>query len=266
MPRVGRPAPRRPLDAQDVRLPVEDRIDPPDEPIAVEDRHHEVAVLALRLRDVDLQPEAEPEQLLRPRAVVGQPVERRQQDRPRPERAIEDLRVGPPRPRAVDADATARPSRSSDQSARSQPGGLAPRTSSRSGWSARSRGRGAGRRGAAGPLLRATTVPSTGSRRSASPRAARPPPGDHHLAFAQRTSSIIPVFRPSSFHPPVRQPTERSSSALVAAVPRPGAARARTGGTRVLPEVATDVRRVASHLVLGSAHRGSVHAIPRQGG
>ena len=80
---------------QHVRDTVVHRIEAPDEAVAVEDREHEVAELALRLRDVDLQAEPEAEQLLGAGPVVDQSVERRQQDRPASERAIEDLAMRP---------------------------------------------------------------------------------------------------------------------------------------------------------------------------
>ena len=41
-------------DAQDVRLPIDPRLDPTDQPIAVQDRQHVVAPASLLLRDVDL--------------------------------------------------------------------------------------------------------------------------------------------------------------------------------------------------------------------
>ena len=55
---------------------VEDRVDPADEPVVVQDRQHEVAVLPLGLRDVDLDAEAEVPERLRPLTVADQRVER----------------------------------------------------------------------------------------------------------------------------------------------------------------------------------------------
>src|SRR5438105_1632527 len=72
---------------------IEDRIDPPDQLLAVEDRQHVVAVLALRGRDVDLDPVPEPPELLGAVAVVDQPVERREQGRATANRAVIRLRM-----------------------------------------------------------------------------------------------------------------------------------------------------------------------------
>ena len=66
-----------------------------DEPVFVEHGQREVAPAPLRLRLVHLERVLEVEQLLRPRAVVDQPVERRQQRRP-PFEATVDLRRGRP--------------------------------------------------------------------------------------------------------------------------------------------------------------------------
>ena len=82
--------------AQDARLPVEERVDPADEPLAVQHRHDEVAVPAFRPGHVDLEPEAEAEKLLGARAIRDQLVERGKKRRPRPERLIEQLGMGEP--------------------------------------------------------------------------------------------------------------------------------------------------------------------------
>ena len=64
------------VDDQAAALAVQGRVDPADEPVAVEDGQDVVAVLAGRLGDVDLQAEAEAEQPLGPLAVDEQVVER----------------------------------------------------------------------------------------------------------------------------------------------------------------------------------------------
>src|SRR5579859_555795 len=71
--------PPHPLHAQRPVAPVEDRLDAPHEPVALEDREDVVAVLALRRRDVHLEPVEEIPEGLGPVAVVNQPVERRQE-------------------------------------------------------------------------------------------------------------------------------------------------------------------------------------------
>ena len=89
-----------------LRRPVERRVDATDQRGAVEDREHVVAVLALRLRDVHLEPVAEPEQLRGALSVVDEPVERREQDRARRRRPrSRGLTMRPPVTRqAGDAD------------------------------------------------------------------------------------------------------------------------------------------------------------------
>ncbi len=56
-----------------------DRLDAADDPVAVQDRDDVVAVLALRLRHVHLEPVVEAPEELGARAVVDQPVERREE-------------------------------------------------------------------------------------------------------------------------------------------------------------------------------------------
>ena len=55
----------------------------PDDPVAAQDRQDVVAVLALRGRDVHLEPVEEAPERLRPVAVVDEPVERREEGRAR---------------------------------------------------------------------------------------------------------------------------------------------------------------------------------------
>src|SRR5215510_3165577 len=57
------------------RRPVEARLDTADDAVTGEDREDVVAELALRLRDVHLEPVVEAEQRLGPVAVVDEPVE-----------------------------------------------------------------------------------------------------------------------------------------------------------------------------------------------
>ena len=67
------------VDPQDSGLPVEDRLDAADDPVAAQDREDVVAVLALRLRDVHLEPVEEVPERLGAVAVVDEPVERREE-------------------------------------------------------------------------------------------------------------------------------------------------------------------------------------------
>ena len=60
-------------------LAVHRQVGAADQPVAVQDREHEVPPLALELRRVDLQPVREAEQLLGAAAVAQQVVERRQE-------------------------------------------------------------------------------------------------------------------------------------------------------------------------------------------
>src|SRR3954463_4718686 len=64
-----------------------------DEAVAVENRQHEVAPLALRLGRVDLEAVAEAEQLLGPRAVAEQVVEGAQDRRSGAEWLVEPLDI-----------------------------------------------------------------------------------------------------------------------------------------------------------------------------
>ena len=69
------------VDAEHSAGAVELGIDSPDETLAVQDRQHEVAVLPFGLRNVDLHAVVEVEERLGSRAVVDQPVERREERR-----------------------------------------------------------------------------------------------------------------------------------------------------------------------------------------
>ena len=111
------------------------------------------------------------------------------------------------------------PSRSSRASARSHPGGRSPANvdPNRRAWRCRGLA-------AASPATAAPPRPApAGSRRTGRLRVARSQtrscparPAIITSPLAHNTSSIIEVFLPSSFHPPVRQPTaERSSNARV---------------------------------------------------
>ncbi len=212
------------LDPQHVRGPVMDRVEPADDPVAVEDRHDEIPVLTLRLRDVDLEAEPEPEQLLGARPIVDQTVERREQHGPPAERAIEDLGVRPPLPREpVDGDANGPPLSLECGQGAFPPGGSSPFEGppeagdlgdprARS-WISR-------RRRASSPALgRAASDGRLLDARSHT-RSCPARPAIMTSPFAHRTSSIIEVLRPSSFHPPVCHPSaDRSSKARVASGP-----------------------------------------------
>ena len=75
----GLGCPTRLLDVEPAGLAVEDRLDPADEAVAVEDREDVVAVLALRRRDVHLEPVEEVPERLGAVAVVDEAVERREE-------------------------------------------------------------------------------------------------------------------------------------------------------------------------------------------
>ena len=84
----ARPAARRrshqtPFTRSTSRLAVEDGLDPPDDPVAAQDRQDVVAVLALRLRHVHLEPVVEAPERLGAVAVVDEPVERGEERRAR---------------------------------------------------------------------------------------------------------------------------------------------------------------------------------------
>jgi len=87
---------------QHAGLPIHDGVNPPDQPIPVQDRQHVVAELALGDRDVDLQLEAEVEEEERAVAVGDQRVKRAEQHRARCPRAVielgEGVAVGEPLP------------------------------------------------------------------------------------------------------------------------------------------------------------------------
>src|SRR3954470_7287033 len=100
------------VEGEDVELPalvVDRQVGAGNEPVAVEDREHEVAPLALRLGRVDLEPVREAEQLLGTRTVAEQVVERAQDRRSRAERLVETFDVlgadPPVVAEAVDGDA-----------------------------------------------------------------------------------------------------------------------------------------------------------------
>src|SRR6266511_3826661 len=88
---------------QPSRPPAVDRVDAADEPLAVQDRQDVVAELAPGRRLVDLEPEAEAEQLLGASAVGDQAVEGRQQRRAAGERPLRAERVGVCEPLAAQA-------------------------------------------------------------------------------------------------------------------------------------------------------------------
>src|SRR4051812_39736831 len=88
--------PPRAKHAELARLPVVHRLDTADDTVAAQDRQHVVAVFALRLRDVHLQPVAEPPQRLGPVAVGDEPVERREEGDAVAERRVRGLRVREP--------------------------------------------------------------------------------------------------------------------------------------------------------------------------
>ena len=81
------------LYAKDPLVAIEERIDPPNEPVPLEDGHHEVAKLPLRLGNIDLQPEAEREELLGSSSIGDEIIERREQDGPRTKGPAEEIRV-----------------------------------------------------------------------------------------------------------------------------------------------------------------------------
>ena len=89
-------SPQAPSSSSVAVLAVEARFGAADEPVADEQRQHVVAVLALRLRDVHLEPVAEAPQRLGPRAVVDQAVEGREQRRPVRHRLVAHVRVREP--------------------------------------------------------------------------------------------------------------------------------------------------------------------------
>src|SRR4029079_4515186 len=67
------------VDEERALLAGDARVDHPDELVVVQDRHREVAVLAFRRRDVDLDAVAHAEQSLCPSTVADQRVEGRQE-------------------------------------------------------------------------------------------------------------------------------------------------------------------------------------------
>src|SRR3954451_12661051 len=88
--------PPRAKHAELARLPVVHRLDTADDASPAQDRQHVVAVFALRLRNVHLQPVAEPPQRLGPVAVGDEPVERREEGDAVAERRVHGLRVCKP--------------------------------------------------------------------------------------------------------------------------------------------------------------------------
>ena len=82
-----------PLTLERALLPVEDRLDAADEPVAVEDGQDVVAVLPLRRRDVHLEPVVEVPERLGAGAVVDEPVERGEERRAGRDRRVLGLRV-----------------------------------------------------------------------------------------------------------------------------------------------------------------------------
>src|SRR6266545_4489262 len=77
-PRLGEDS----VHPQQPGLAVENRLDAPDQPVAAQDREDVVAVLALGLGDIHLEPVAEAPQRFGPLAVVDEPVERREKGDP----------------------------------------------------------------------------------------------------------------------------------------------------------------------------------------
>src|SRR5204862_5699996 len=94
--RLGAGLPVHRVDSQYSGLPVEGRIDPPDQPVAPEDRQHVVAVLPLRLRDIHLEPVEELEERVRAVAVVDEAIERRQERRPQGHALVARVGMGAP--------------------------------------------------------------------------------------------------------------------------------------------------------------------------
>ena len=158
--------PRFPPDSLDVEpagLAVEDRLDPADEPVAVEDGEDVVAVLALRRRHVHLEPVEEVPERLGAGAVVDEPVEGREERDALGNRAVLGLRV------------------------RHEPAALA----------AARRARGSASRRRAFAPVRAAGSRSRGTSARRDPRraaclAARRPPTSPRAA---RSSSIRPIWR-----------------------------------------------------------------------
>jgi hypothetical protein len=85
--------------AERLRLEVVARLRAPDDLVADEEREHVVAVLALRLRDVHLEPVAEVPERLGAVAVVDEAVERREERRAVGHRPV--ARVGVREPAAL---------------------------------------------------------------------------------------------------------------------------------------------------------------------
>src|SRR5438067_2793806 len=81
------------VDAKDAGLAIENGVDAPDQAIAAQNRQHVVAVLALRLRHVHLEPVVKPEQRLGPVTVVDEAVERGEKRRAGGHVAVARLRV-----------------------------------------------------------------------------------------------------------------------------------------------------------------------------
>src|SRR5215467_9903832 len=75
------------------RLAVEARFGTPNEAVADEQRQDVVAVLALGLRHVHLEPEAEVEERLGPIPVVDEAIERRKQRRAVRDVSVRDVRM-----------------------------------------------------------------------------------------------------------------------------------------------------------------------------
>ena len=226
-PRVVRSArlPVHGVDVQDAGLAVEERVDAADQLVPVEEREDEVAVLALRLGDVDLEPEAEAEQLLGAVAVVDELVERRQQRRPRLARsALQQLGVGQPvAAQALDLDAGRTGLRGPAPSRRAPGRAVSSRRLSRTRSCARRRASGAAGPARGGRSRRpAGGAGRWGRRARRCPRAARCRRDRRRRSGLrlQRISSIRPRFLPS-FQPPVFQGSwARSSSSRERRGPR----------------------------------------------